>query len=134
MPDSQEVNPLYSWRRLAREVRPYWGYIGLSFTASMLAAPFALLLPLPLIGGLGGRDAATTRAAPRREGDGNLREGTENSGRDGKATAPPAATAPSTPALPRVPPPADLPRDRLRHRPVQSHARRQQRQNRETCA
>jgi len=48
MPDSQKDVPLHSWRRLAREVRPYWGSIGLSFVASMLAAPFALLLPLPL--------------------------------------------------------------------------------------
>ena len=36
------------WRRLAGEVRPYWALIGSSFLASMLAAPFALLLPLPL--------------------------------------------------------------------------------------
>src|SRR3989442_3947512 len=48
MPDSQQDNSLHSWRRLAREVRPYWGPIGLSFAASMLAAPLALLLPLPL--------------------------------------------------------------------------------------
>ncbi len=36
------------WRRLAREVRPYWGLITASFLTSVLAAPFALLLPLPL--------------------------------------------------------------------------------------
>ena len=36
------------WIRLAREVRPYWVPIGAAFMASMLAAPFALLLPLPL--------------------------------------------------------------------------------------
>jgi ATP-binding cassette subfamily B protein len=48
MPDSQKEMLQDSWRRLVREVRPYWGSIGLSFAASMLAAPFALLLPLPL--------------------------------------------------------------------------------------
>src|SRR5262249_16816887 len=39
---------LHFWRRLAREVRPSWVSIGLTFLTSMLAAPFALLLPLPL--------------------------------------------------------------------------------------
>src|SRR6266851_3761878 len=48
MPNAQKDTPLHFWRRLAREVRPYWGSIGSSFLASMLAAPFALLLPLPL--------------------------------------------------------------------------------------
>jgi ATP-binding cassette subfamily B protein len=36
------------WRRLVGEVRPYWGLIGSTFLTSILAAPFALLLPLPL--------------------------------------------------------------------------------------
>ena len=48
MPDTHNDISLRFWRRLAREVRPYWGSIGSSFLASMLAAPFALLLPLPL--------------------------------------------------------------------------------------
>src|SRR5437016_12795457 len=48
MPNRHTGNFLYFWCRLAREVRPYWGSIGLSFLTSMLAAPFALLLPLPL--------------------------------------------------------------------------------------
>jgi len=48
MPDTHNDISLHFWRRLAREVRPYWGSIGSSFLASMLAAPFALLLPLPL--------------------------------------------------------------------------------------
>jgi ATP-binding cassette subfamily B protein len=48
MPDSEKDILPHSWRRLAHEVRPYRGPIGLSFAASMLAAPFALLLPLPL--------------------------------------------------------------------------------------
>ena len=48
MPHTHNDISLHFWRRLAREVRPYWGSIGLSFLASMLAAPFALLLPLPL--------------------------------------------------------------------------------------
>src|SRR5688500_1507797 len=39
---------LHFWRRLACEARPYWGSVGLSFLASVLAAPFSLLLPLPL--------------------------------------------------------------------------------------
>jgi ATP-binding cassette, subfamily B, bacterial len=48
MPDTHNDISLRFWCRLAREVRPYWGSIGSSFLASMLAAPFALLLPLPL--------------------------------------------------------------------------------------
>jgi ATP-binding cassette, subfamily B, bacterial len=48
VPHTHNDISLHFWRRLAREVRPYWGSIGLSFLASMLAAPFALLLPLPL--------------------------------------------------------------------------------------
>src|SRR5438093_12991117 len=48
MPDTHNESPLSFWRRLMREVRPYWRSIGSSFLASMLAAPFALLLPLPL--------------------------------------------------------------------------------------
>ena len=43
MPDMQTDKFLYFCRRLAREVRPYWGSIGSSFLTSMLAAPFALL-------------------------------------------------------------------------------------------
>ena len=39
---------LHFWRRLACEVRPYWGSVGLSFLTSVLGAPFSLLLPLPL--------------------------------------------------------------------------------------
>ncbi len=46
--DTRSADFLYFWRRLAREVRPYWGWIGASFLTSMLAAPFALLQPLPL--------------------------------------------------------------------------------------
>src|SRR6476646_10874360 len=45
---SRGKSPLHFWRRLATETRPYWVSIGSSFLASMLAAPFALLLPLPL--------------------------------------------------------------------------------------
>jgi len=45
---SAATNRRLQWRRLAREVRPYWGSIVSSFTASVLTAPFALLLPLPL--------------------------------------------------------------------------------------
>jgi ATP-binding cassette subfamily B protein len=48
MPDTHNADFLYFWRRLAREVRPYWGWIGASLLTSMLAAPFALLQPLPL--------------------------------------------------------------------------------------
>src|SRR4051794_23459534 len=48
MSDTQAEGSSRFWRRLAREVRPYWVLIGSSFLASMLAAPFALLLPLPL--------------------------------------------------------------------------------------
>src|SRR5437667_9345990 len=48
MPNAQKHIRLHFMRRLVREVRPYWGSIGWSFVASMLAAPFALLLPLPL--------------------------------------------------------------------------------------
>src|SRR5437867_2609595 len=48
MSDLQNDSSLHFWGRLAREVRPYWALIGSSFLASMLAAPFALLLPLPL--------------------------------------------------------------------------------------
>src|SRR5919201_6556995 len=35
-------------RRLMREARPYWAHIGAIFTISMLAAPLALLTPVPL--------------------------------------------------------------------------------------
>jgi ATP-binding cassette subfamily B protein len=48
MPDTHNADFLYFWRRLAREVRPYWAWIGASFLTSILAAPFALLQPLPL--------------------------------------------------------------------------------------
>jgi ATP-binding cassette, subfamily B, bacterial len=48
MSDTQREIAFHFWRRLAREVRPYWGWIGSSFLTSVLAAPFALLLPLPL--------------------------------------------------------------------------------------
>src|SRR5438093_8264442 len=48
MPDTHNESPLSFWRRLMREVRPYWSSIGSSFLATMLAAPFALLMPLPL--------------------------------------------------------------------------------------
>jgi ATP-binding cassette subfamily B protein len=48
MPDRYNGMSLHFWRRMAREVRPYWGSVGLSFLTSALAAPFSLLLPLPL--------------------------------------------------------------------------------------
>ena len=48
MSDKHIESSTQFWRRLAREVRPWWGVIGASFLTSMLAAPFALLLPLPL--------------------------------------------------------------------------------------
>src|SRR5882724_7840487 len=48
MPETRSNISLPFWRRLVGEVRPYWGLLGSSFLASMLAAPFALLLPLPL--------------------------------------------------------------------------------------
>ena len=48
MPDRYNDMSSHFWRRMAREVRPYWGSVGLSFLTSMLVAPFSLLLPLPL--------------------------------------------------------------------------------------
>jgi ATP-binding cassette subfamily B protein len=48
MPERYNDTSLHFWRRMAREVRPYWGSVGLSFLTSVLAAPFSLLLPLPL--------------------------------------------------------------------------------------
>jgi ATP-binding cassette, subfamily B, bacterial len=48
MPDTHNNISVHFWRRLAHEVQPYWGSIGLSFLTSLLAAPFSLLLPLPL--------------------------------------------------------------------------------------
>jgi len=48
MSDGHKKGPVHFWRRLALEVRPYWSWIGLSFLTSILAAPFSLLLPLPL--------------------------------------------------------------------------------------
>jgi ATP-binding cassette subfamily B protein len=48
MRDTPTNTSVHVWRRLAREVRPYWCSIGLSFLTSLLAAPFSLLLPLPL--------------------------------------------------------------------------------------
>ena len=48
MPDTHIDVYVHFWGRLAREVRPYWSSVGLSFLTSVLAAPFSLLLPLPL--------------------------------------------------------------------------------------
>jgi ATP-binding cassette subfamily B protein len=48
MPGTHNNTSLRFWRRLAREVQPYWVSIGATFLVTMLAAPLALLLPLPL--------------------------------------------------------------------------------------
>jgi ATP-binding cassette, subfamily B, bacterial len=48
MSHTKSNNSPHFWRRLFREVRPYKNLIVSTFVVSMLAAPMALLLPLPL--------------------------------------------------------------------------------------
>jgi ATP-binding cassette subfamily B protein len=48
MSDTKSHNSPHFWRRLFRECRPYRRSIISTFVVSMLAAPMALLLPLPL--------------------------------------------------------------------------------------
>jgi ATP-binding cassette subfamily B protein len=48
MSDKHRESSLAFWRRMAREVRPFWPSLGLTFVTSMLAMPLSLLMPLPL--------------------------------------------------------------------------------------
>ena len=48
MTDKKKYNSFELYRRLLREVRPYYGHIGVILVVTLLSPPLALLIPLPL--------------------------------------------------------------------------------------